>query len=219
MSSEGIGLCLKRATGSREVTVLRGEKEPKMDGKAVQAARRDFERAFQDMDDLVAANEFDDVERHWAAFLVSAGRVYTKLEQGSKASPEAGAWWSGVLHQRRTDELLCYIWHARNAEEHTLERVTQRHDGSAKMVQPSDAEREAIEGQLVTFGKPFAVLGSVEVVWPHVKLGDAVDRGKRYAPPKSHLGQPLKDPLPKNVGLLALARLEGLLTEAEALAV
>jgi hypothetical protein len=92
-----------------------------MDRKAVAAARTEFGRAKQSLADLAASNDFAAVERHWAAFLVSAGRVFTKLEQGSKTNNKSKGWWSRILGTRRSDPLLRYIWHARHADEHGIE--------------------------------------------------------------------------------------------------
>src|SRR5262249_4911621 len=95
-----------------------------MDRKAFIAARTEFDRAHQSLIELGASNNFAEIERCWTSFLVSAGRVFTKLEQGQKHSAKSRAWWSKKVHQRRTDPLLCYIWHARNADEQTIAPVT-----------------------------------------------------------------------------------------------
>ncbi len=170
-----------------------------MDKHALAMARVEFDRAFQSMTDLASADHFAEIERHWSAFLVAAGRVYTKLEQGSKANSKCSAWWGRKLHERRSEELLAYIWHARNADEHGLSKVTQKHPGSFNLTKPPD-------------GRGY---GEVEVVYPHIQLVDVVDRGVRFPVPQTSRGQQINNPHPNNVGLLALMELEVLLKEAE----
>src|ERR1035438_7608475 len=104
---------------------------------AVKAAWTEFNRAFQSITELGTSNHYAEVERHWAAFLVSAGRVFTKLEQAAKGSSKSEAWWGHQVKQRRTEPLLRYIWHARNADEHGIQPVTEMHPGSIKEVMPT----------------------------------------------------------------------------------
>jgi hypothetical protein len=81
-----------------------------MDPTALKAARTEFDRAFQNIDELAAANHYTEVARHWAVFLVNAGRVFTKLEQASKVTAKSRAWWGKKVNERRGDELLRYVW-------------------------------------------------------------------------------------------------------------
>jgi hypothetical protein len=87
-----------------------------MDKKALAAAWKEYKRAVGSANVIKSAHEFAKIEDAWAAFLVAADRVYTKLEQGSKISDNSKSWWGKKVHERRTDRLLCYVWHARNAE-------------------------------------------------------------------------------------------------------
>lgn len=172
-----------------------------MDKKAVELARVDFDRAFQSITDLGHSEHFAEIERHWSAFLVSAARIYTRLEQGAKTPPKSYAWWSRKLHDRRNEPLLCYIWHARNADEHGLQKVTNKHPGEFKLVRPA--------GNLA--------YGEIQVVYPHIQLVEVVDRGKRYPVPHTHRGSEIHNPGPHNLGLFALMELEKMLVEAEQL--
>jgi hypothetical protein len=97
-----------------------------MDKHALEMAQVEFDRAFQAMTDLGAADHFAEIERHWSAFLVAAGRVYTKLEQGSKSNLKCSEWWGRKIHERRCEPLLAYVWHARNADEHGIKKSPER---------------------------------------------------------------------------------------------
>jgi hypothetical protein len=188
-----------------------------MDRKAVAAARTEFGRAKQSLADLAASNDFAAVERHWAAFLVSAGRVFTKLEQGSKTNNKSKGWWSRIVGTRRSDPLLCYIWHARHADEHGIESVTQQHPGYASVVEPTPEEKRAFEEAMRAETRPYVPLGMVEWLPPHLRLVDVVNYDQRYSVPLSHLGTAITNPSPHNVGSLAMTYLEQIVSEADAL--
>lgn len=188
-----------------------------MERKAIETARIEFNRAFQSMDDLLASQHFAEIERHWSAFLVNSGRVYTKLEQGSKISGRSRAWWGKKIHERKIDPLLRYLWHARNADEHTIMAVTEQHPGAVTEVQPTAKEIEEFHQQMQNQPHPYVGLAMVEVVYPHVRLVNVVDRGVQFDIPSEHLGSTISAPDPKSVGLLALAYLEAMITEAETL--
>ena len=64
--------------------------------------------------------------------------------------------------------------------------------------------------------RPHAVLGLVEVVFPHPELKPVL--GVRYDPPTVHLGVRIADDIPANIGDLLLTYLTGMLDEAECLA-
>ena len=170
-----------------------------MEKAALNLARTDFDRAFQSMTDLAGTDYFSEIERHWSAFLVSAHRVCTKLESASKPCPKASPWWGRKRHEIRNDPLLSYVWHARNADEHGLHQVTQKHPGAFTLVPPT----------------PERPIGEVQVTYPHIYLVDVVDRGVTYPVPNSHGGGPISKAHPNNVGLLALRFLEECLKEAE----
>jgi len=186
-----------------------------MDRKAIEAARIEFDRASQSIDDLASSNSYADVERHWSAFLTSAGRIYSKLEQGSKKHGNSSAWWGRKLGERRADPLLRYLWHSRNADEHTIEAVTLQHPGTINEVVPTIAETENFHRQMKSQPLPYAALGVFEIVNPHVQLVDVIDCGVKYAVPHEHLGQQISAPHPNNIGLLALAYLSEMLSHAE----
>jgi hypothetical protein len=184
-----------------------------MNRKAVEAARIEFNRARDNIEALATlkpAADFEEIQTRWVAFLSSADRIFNKLKEGSQASPKSKHWYGTKVHQRRTDPLLCYLQHARNADEHTLEVVTQNQPGTIVEVEPTPEEREAFER---TRGdRPAAMMGHavLEITEPHVRLLDVTDRGVRYNPPPDCIK-------PYNTGMLALSILEPILFEAEAL--
>jgi hypothetical protein len=188
-----------------------------VDKAAIDAARTERGRAADSLAVVATTNDFPTLEKHWASFLVSAGRVFTKLEQGAKLSSKGKAWWGNQLHQRRTDPLLRYLWHARNADEHTLQRINELQPAQAQVIEPTKEDIEQLERAMKKETRPWAPLGMVQWTPEHVVLLPVVDRGVRYEPPKEHLGRPIDNSSPAHIAALALAYLDAMLKQAEAL--
>jgi hypothetical protein len=184
-----------------------------MDKKAVEQARIEFNRATDSIDALGASNKREEVQTHWSAFLTAARRVFLKLEQGATGTPKSKAWFDTKRVQRRSDPLLCYIWHARNADEHTLIEVTEHRPGVIKEVTLTAEERDNFHRAIRQQKVPPGVLAvPVEITAPHMRLPPVIDRGETYHPPSSPCDLPL------NAGMLALSKLDTILREAAALA-
>lgn len=188
-----------------------------MNKKAIDLARIEYQRAAQSVGVIQTSNDFDAIESAWASFLVAAGRIYTKLEQGSKASGKGISWWGQRVHQRRTDPLLRYLQHARNVDEHTLQQVAKLQEASVQSVKPTPGDFDDLNRSMAGETRAWVPLGLVEVTWAHVKLLDVVDRGVRYSAPDTHLGQKITDTSPANITKLALAYLRSMIDEADAL--
>jgi hypothetical protein len=187
-----------------------------MNKKAVNAARKEYDRAAEYISIIRTSPDFASVQNAWSKFLGANNRVFKKLEQGSKSSIKSHAWFERKTCQRRKDGLLCYLWHARNADEHTIEEITEQHDTKETIVQPKPGIVAAMERGLI--GRPVAPLEVIVITLPHVRLLDVTDRGVQYATPKEHLGTPILDASPANVASLALAHLDLMLKEAGELA-
>jgi hypothetical protein len=188
-----------------------------MDKKAIDAARTEYIRASDSLGKVATTKDFSTLETHWASFLVSAGRIFTKLEQGAKGSSKSRVWWDKQLQQRRTDPLLRYLWQARNADEHTLQRTNQLQPGSAKVVEPKKEDVAALERAMEKETRPWVPLGLGEWTPEHVAPLPVTNRGVHYDPPNEHLGKPITNSSPAHLGGLALAYFEAMLNEADAM--
>lgn len=186
-----------------------------MEKSAVDAARVSLGKAKSSVEAIRSAKQYPEFEAAWSDFLLAAGRIYSKLEQGAKNSGKSKAWFGRQKHARRTDTLLSYIHHARNADEHGIERVTQMQPGSIGIGSTGSTliKRMVIDGNMVmadTVGDPLRV-----TVTPNsVRLVPVMDHGDRYEPPVSHLGSPINKPSPLAVAELAVSYLETLTDEA-----
>jgi hypothetical protein len=186
-----------------------------MKKKAVEAARIEYNRTAESLANLMASNDFASIEKHWIAFLGSAGRIFNKLAHGSLESGKSGAWFGRKKHERRIDPLLSYVWHARNAEEHTIQEIAQQIDTSVKFVEPTEENNAALQQAMKNEKRPWIPLALTEVVFAHVVVIDVIDSGVVFAVPRMHLGMPITNMTSANVGQLALAYLDAMITEAD----
>jgi hypothetical protein len=123
-------------------------------------------------------------------FLIAANRIFSKLEQGSKTNGQSKAWFGRKRHERRTNPLLRYIHHARNADEHGLAKVTDRTaSGLALGVGPGMWRFDGTTGpggglQITAMGGQVPGLSKfVEIIPSKVRLIKVFDCGDPYDPP------------------------------------
>jgi hypothetical protein len=164
---------------------------------------------------------FEEFELAWRNFLLEASSVYSKLEQGAKSSGKSRAWFGRVKHVRKNDELLSYIHHARNTEEHSLEGSTNRTEITAKpankwtkILPPKEGDNTI--SATVQSNQPLAVT----LISPGIRLVPVTDERYHdtFNPPTTHLGQLLVDRSPIAVARLGIQYFESLISEATNLA-
>ncbi len=181
---------------------------------------------------LDLSNGFKAYEEAWSQFLSQTSRFYSKMEQGSKGCPKSEPWFGKKKHERRKDQLLAYIHHARNCDEHTLQLITARAGDSATMQFPAEKGEQVTASVLARLKND----GTVEIADPTVttskgKFVDALIQNPRvvlmrvtdtrfhdsFSPPKEHLGTAIEGDDPPTVARLAIAYLEQMLREASGL--
>jgi len=194
-----------------------------MDPDAVDQAKVRLRKAETALATLTAADSFEAAEDAWTDFLTASATIYSKLEQGAKAGAQSRQWFGQKKKQRKDDPLLRYLHHARNSDEHGIERVISRfHDtGPIWGQQPKFGERipvniQAIDPDTGEFGEP------VGGFYPgsRIKLIRVHDRryGDSFDVPGTHLGQAIPYPdEAADIASLGLAYLRGLVDEAEGL--
>lgn len=209
-----------------------GKRDKDVRREAVAKAKDRLASAKARLSDLESSKDYDSARRHWYDFLLSSNAIFSVLEQGAKGIGQSDAWFSGKKRERKTDELLCYLHHARNADEHNIPSVTEL-DRQKLVLVEGDKPVAAIEdvtdtGNRGEFRGVYRKLGTEEPnlrkvtnihVYPdRAKLIRVTDRGVGYDPPSSHLGSPLDDNGPNAVARLMVQYVERLVSEAEALA-
>ncbi len=159
------------------------------------------------------------LEPAWWAFLVAAAGIYAKLEQGAKGNGRSEAWFGRVRHLRKNDELLSYIHHARNAEEHGLDSSTAHQKGILAGKDSFGVELDRDEdGNILHIKAKVGVAFKVQLIPPGIRLLPVTDDrfGDVFQPPATHLGKPLERGTPLEVAQLGLKYLEALVTEGAA---
>ena len=182
----------------------------------MQKARAALTHAQRELADLKASNDFSSIERHWLAFLDNANRVFTRLEQAANASPKGKAWWSNQVQEWKKDPLLQYVRQAKDSTHHSIQDIAATNPGRATpIIDASPEELGQLHDALKKVGKPYAILGGFEVVFPHVEVLDVVNRGATFPRPTSHLGQPVSATTPAAISDLTLLHLEKMIRQVE----
>ena len=175
-----------------------------------------------------AHNEAQSARHAWEDFLQAAATMYSKLEQGAKASRPAMNWYGGVKHLRKVDPLLRYLHMARDSHVHTIKDITRVATGEASIRFRDDIDPLELDGHTIMIGtdvlgfprvatSPGAPIVVEHAPGPELALVAAYNRGTTYEVPATHLGSDIGSLKPWAVARLALAYLEKLYAEAEAL--
>lgn len=158
------------------------------------------------------------ISEAWWTFLVCASAIYSKLEQGAKGCGKSQAWYGRKKQERKKDELLSYIHHARNSEIHGLDVSGVGHGIDVRAARGCEVIRDetgAWVGLNVEQGREV----SVKVVPPGLVLKQVKDEryGDFFDPPLMHRGMPIQEPVAESLVGLAYEYLEKMVREAERL--
>lgn len=155
-----------------------------MNEVATKLSAENLDRAVEAFDRIEAATTLVEIETAWSDFLVFANRVFSKLEQGAKSNGKSKAWFDSKKHERRTNTLLRYVHHARNADEHGIRRVTEKEPGGIVLgVGPGAWRFDGAIGpggrMIVTAlgGQELGKSKFVDVIPARVRLVRVIDRG------------------------------------------
>jgi hypothetical protein len=158
-----------------------------------------------------------DFRTAWWGFLLAANGIYSKLEQGSKGHGQSESWFGRKKHERRKDELLSYIYHARNSDEHSIEGSDAKHDTRVisgnkwTKIRSADGENTHVT---VEAGRPLAV----RLQGQGIHLRTVRDQyGNVFQPPREHMCKPLPESSIKGVVMAAEAYLNAMIEEASTL--
>ena len=188
-----------------------------MDKKASLRAREEFDLAAEKLKSMKQASNLEHYAQSWSDFLSHVQRAFTKMKIATKNEPSKG-WYDKIENERHTDDLLSYIRHARNADEHGVDPVTIQKPGGIgikpKVGNSLIVDHLEIGGGKIVMGPEMA---NAEIVFipASVHLSAVLDRGIYYQPPKTHLGTPLESDTPVAVAKTALSYLERVLSEAK----
>ncbi len=122
-----------------------------MNSLAVEKAWSRLSGARSAVESLENCNIFSRYRELWYSFLCSTKSIYTVLEQGAKVSPHSMQWFEGVRTARREDQLLEYLYQARNDDEHGLSAVIA-HDKTFAVVQMPNSKRLSLNDVVMGAG-------------------------------------------------------------------
>lgn len=194
----------------------------------LEKARARLKDALDAFEQLKVAAEWAAFESAWTRILTALSSTYAILQQSAKGSAKSEGWFAKVLGQRRADEVLSYLMHARNANDHGIADVIKLQRGGMgirasdrskglyieKLVAGDDGQIKELQGWQ-SDGSPPEIVHYPD----RVKLVPVVDRGKEYQPPTTFLGNPLMDESPIAVAQQVLEFMVILFGEAEELVV
>jgi hypothetical protein len=196
-----------------------------MQKAAVEKATDRVASAKARLKDLESSKSYEASRRHWYDFLVSSNSVFSILEQGAKGHNQSENWFGKRRRQRKNDRLLCYLHHARNAEEHNIPSVTEM--DRQKIVMVADGKPvAAVENmvgksgtyrQLTEQAPELQKITEMRIYPERAKLIDVRDRGVDYATPVEHLGAVIEDNTPIEVARLMVQYIEKMTDEARSL--
>jgi hypothetical protein len=190
---------------------------------AVAKARYHWQRAAGHLTSIGPIFE-GDITPIWSNFLSAANSVYEALKKGKKGSQQSEVWFAQKRRERRVDELLNYLHHARNASEHGLYAVLEKgpeprgEDVFKGCGEKWDSEWTD-EGYVALLTEPDGTTRRAQFTPPDYRLIRVYDDRSDtwFAPPTEHLGKPLQSTTPLAVGKLWLDYLARMIDEAEAL--
>lgn len=188
------------------------------------------------------AKTYSQMSHHWWQFLHAVKTVYNVIEKSCKSDARTVEWLASVHKLRMSDQLLKYIWEARNDDEHGLKDAIERTPGGMAYGVSLPGERASMRDQFgntyidniggavfVSGANPnsiapykFASLDGKPIrnvfVPENCVLVSVTDKkGIKYDPPLEHLGNPIVDRSPLSIGRMTTKYLEDLLQEYAAL--
>jgi len=199
-----------------------------MDAQAVEQAKGRLQKAEKALYALKTATNYDEAEDAWSDFLLAASTIYSKLEQGSKTQSKgkSAPWFGKKKKERKDDPLLRFLHHARNSDEHGIERVAER-GGNQRDLNGEplvfneyrehviENVRDGITGEIKLQNIPVILHG------PSLQMIRVYDRrfGDYCDPPIMHLGKTIEVQDLSLIGVAALGfdYLASLVAEAETL--
>jgi hypothetical protein len=197
-----------------------------MDTQALEHAKARLRKAEKALEALTAAKDYESAEDAWSDFLLAGAAIYSKLEQGAKSKGSSAGWFGRKKKERKDDPLLRYLHHARNSDEHGIERVAERggnqHDlmTGEKLKFNERREKLILSIQDPKTGEMKASNIKAYLYGPSLQMVRVYNFGNHFDPPGHHLGQPidLDDNSLVGVAALGLSYLKQLIEEAEELA-
>ena len=188
-------------------------------------ARARLRDAFRAHEDLRSAADWLAFESAWTRLLTALNSVYTILEQSARGNPKSEKWFATAKKQRKADEALKYLHHARNVNEHGIVDIVMRAPGAIGIGSPGQSfyiEKLVIGPQGISEFRGQSLDGTpIQIThYPEqIVLVPVTDRGVDYNVPATFLGDVLDDATPLGLASKVLEFMVVLFSDAETLMV
>lgn len=198
---------------------------PAFSDRDLRKPRNRHRRAQQAWVSLALAGTFDEFEDAWEYFLAECNGVFDLIESAARGHQSTKSWFGVKKKERQRDPLLCYLWNARNSNEHSVRDTAEWSEGAIKIgaFGPGNSRSFSINGSLeegLTVRSNDGLPVAIDIQAPGVVLLSVRDiHGKEHLPPTEHLGSPLVDPTPLGIASAGLRYCEALLAESSSLMV
>jgi len=193
-----------------------------MEAQAHEQAGQATAKARRSLDRLRIAKDGAELTDAWQDFLNAADRVFEKLKAGANDNGKARAWYGRIEHEQRTDQLLSYVQHARNADHHRFEEIAKFRRGGLGIGGPGTGITIINEISFGGDGRParedwFQIGGTrpgVRFDPPYLRPLPVIDRGVTYAVPTRHFDHQLESQSVVEIAELMQAYLDSLVVAA-----
>lgn len=181
--------------------------------------KAELNAAARAINSMNSAGDFETFELEWREFLSCLEKVWIKTERACQQQRARFQPWQGRYQMlRKKDALLRYLKQARDADNHSIQELTQDNPGSL-VVKSKDSNGNFIENLEITqenfnqhdIDKLFMVITS-----PHVIALPVKNHGEWFNPPKSHLNKPVEDDHPATLAALGFEFYSAFLADVEA---
>jgi hypothetical protein len=169
-----------------------------MDGMALEAAKEKLQHAREKVAAMTAATDIRMLARLWEEFLTLQQQVFLRLKKAFEHG-HSKLWSDTVINDQRSDEMLRYLKHARNADEHGIHKITETNTGGLG-IRPRQGDTLHVNRMVLDTRGPTPVIAMdqetasnalIVFIPASVKVIAVRDRGVNYDPPTSHLGNPI----------------------------
>ncbi|MEZ8955719.1 hypothetical protein [Vibrio cyclitrophicus] len=185
---------------------------------SLNAAKAELRSADRSLHNMKTAKNFEIFEEEWRDFLNCIEKTWNKTERGCQSVRNKFAPWQGKFtKERKKDSLLKYVKQARDADNHSIQEVSEIKPGNTTMnfVNPKGGYIESmriVNGNIVEFkGDPMIVRDNP----PTIVALKVKNNGNWYNPPREHKGQQLKTQHPVEIAEIALSYYKNFVADAE----
>ena len=192
-----------------------------MDRRAVEQAREALGCMNEALKQINCSSISDvEVSKAWKSFLHNSGLIYSKLTAGSRRHRSQG-WWDKETNLRKTDDLLAYLCHARNAAEHGLDVVVHLKKMGPFSISikgakwtPESLDQAKSQPEISSLAYDKDGNGLINFVAHFHLCAPVEDRGKVYPVPNHHLQTEFTYSTVFQIGTLVMPHFERLVRTA-----